>query len=173
MAFLVEDGTGLATSNSYLSVAGFKIYHTDRKRDFSVHTDETIQSALIEASDYIDRRYVYVGYRTRGRAQAMEWPRSSAIDVGDNLIDANSIPYEIAFSCAELALTATAAALIPNIEFDPSGGFVTEQTDTVGTVRHSVKYSTTRGRKAFPSYGSADSLLRRLARFNLQLVRAS
>ena len=173
MAFLVEDGTGLATSNSYLSVAGFKTYHSDRQIDFSAFSDATIQSALISASDYIDRRYIYVGYRANGRAQAMEWPRQGAADVEDNVVDSTSIPTEIADACAELAITATTAALIPNLDFDSSGGFITEQTDTVGTVRHSVKYSTTRGRKSFPSYGSPDALLRRFARVNRQLVRAS
>jgi hypothetical protein len=173
MAFLVEDGTGLAAANSYLSVVNFKTFHNDRGSDFSAFGNSEIEKGLVKATDYIDRRYLYVGGRVNTRDQALEWPRSNGSDPDGNLIASDSLPFEITESCAELALRALNGILMPDIGFDPTGGYVTEATDVVGSVRHTVKYSTLQGRSNFPSYPSPESLLRRVARFERQLVRAS
>jgi hypothetical protein len=173
MAFLVEDGTGLATSNSYLSVADFKTFHTDRGTDISAFGDDEIQQGLVMATDFIDRRYLYVGTRSNTRDQALEWPRVNGFDPDGNLIDSSSVPIEVEHACAELGFTALSQSLMPNLDFDSSGGFLTESTSSVGSVRQTVKYSTLQGRKNFPTYTSPDALLRRVARFNRQLVRAS
>lgn len=173
MAFLVEDGTGLSAANSYLAVDDFKVYHTDRGNDFSSFSDESIETALARATDYIDRKYLYVGFRTHQRRQALEWPRISAYDPEGHLVDSASVPREIEDACAELGFVALTQVLMPNLDFDASGGYVTELTNMVGSVRSTVKYSTLQGRKAYPTYTAADALLRRLARFEKQLVRAS
>jgi len=173
MPFIVEDGTGLITATSYLSVADFKIYHTDRSADFSAYTDDQIQSALIKASDYIDRRFVYKGYRSNARNQALEWPRHSVLDPNGNYVDGDEVPVEIGQACAELSFIGLSQTLIPNMDFDTSGGFVTEQTDKLGTMVSTTKYSAFQGRRSFPQYTIADSLLRKFAVMSKQLARAS
>lgn len=173
MAFLVEDGTGLSASNSYLSVADFKTYHSDRGADFSAYSELDIQNALVQATDYIDRRYPYKGYRSQGRDQALEWPRNSVVDPDGYTVDSDSVPNEVEWACSDLALTALDQLLIPNLAFDSSGGFVTEQSSAVGSVKSTIKYSTLQGRKQFAEYPNSDALLRRFVRFEKQLVRAS
>lgn len=106
MAFTVEDGTGLSTSNAYLSVADFTTHHTDRNVtsvvDGAFETAE-IQGALVQATDYIDKRFGrrFRGWR-RSRAQALEWPRTDAFDDDDYLLPL--VPEQLKKATAEYAL---------------------------------------------------------------------
>lgn len=66
MAFIVEDGTGVKSANSYATVQEFKDYFADRPEDVSAILDATIQTLLVAATDYIDRRW---GLRFLGRRE--------------------------------------------------------------------------------------------------------
>lgn len=57
MALVAEDGTGVAEANAYETVANFKTYHDDRANSYVGSDDAAIASALIRASQYIDRRW--------------------------------------------------------------------------------------------------------------------
>ena len=173
MAFIVEDGTGLSNATSYLSVANFKTYHTDRGNDFAPYSDTSIEIALVLATDFVDRRYRYVGIRATGRDQAREWPRQSAYDPDDWLISSNSVPPEILDATAELGFIALGESLIPNPSWDQTGNPLTESTDTVGNMRRTRRYSIFGGRRIFKDFPTAEACLRRLARLEKRLVRAS
>ena len=54
MAFVTEDGTGLAEANSYVSVAEADAYHADRGNAAWIGEDSAKQSALIKATDYLE-----------------------------------------------------------------------------------------------------------------------
>ncbi len=107
MSFLVEDGTGLSGATAYIAVATADSHHSDRGN--SVWTDFTTvekQSAIVRATDYIDKRF---GRRFRGsrqtKAQALEWPRLSALDDDDFLLsDVDDVPRNLQKACAEYAL---------------------------------------------------------------------
>lgn len=57
MAFVVEDGTGLANANSGASVAEADEYFTDRGITDWTGTNDVKQAALIRATDYIEMRW--------------------------------------------------------------------------------------------------------------------
>tara|TARA_R110000803_G_scaffold28011_7_gene65092 strand:- start:1520 stop:2047 length:528 start_codon:yes stop_codon:yes gene_type:complete len=160
VAFVVETGAGLSTATSYLSVADFKTYHNDRGTDWSTYGDPEIQSALIVAADYIDRRYSYKGLRRLGRDQALEWPRIGSVDKYGQAIDGASVPPEITEPSADLAWIQLTEGLFQSVDFDSSGGQLTEVTDQVGSVKRTRRYSdegggSTKAWKIFPSPDAA------------------
>ena len=82
MAFTLEDGSGITGSNAYDSVADIDAHHVDRgNTGWSDFTTADKQTAIIRASDYIDKRF---GRRFRGvrklKNQGREWPRTNAFD---------------------------------------------------------------------------------------------
>jgi hypothetical protein len=80
MSLAVEDGTGLANADSYVSVADCATYATDRALSFPTTDNAACEAALRRATAAIDNRYRlrFTGYRTHRRAQALEWPRTGA-----------------------------------------------------------------------------------------------
>lgn len=109
MAFVVEDGNGLSNSNAYVSVAFSDDYHADRGRtDWAGASSQNKQTAIVRATDYIDRRF---GTKFRGtrqnKSQALEWPRLDALDNDEFLLnDIDDIPRQLQKACAEYALIA-------------------------------------------------------------------
>jgi hypothetical protein len=106
--FTVEDGTGLAAANSYLSVADADDYHDGRGNtewDKAANTDELKQDALVRATDYVEKRF---GTRFRGKRsskeQALAWPRMSAWD--DDGYEFEDVPTKLEHAVAEYALRA-------------------------------------------------------------------
>lgn len=191
MAFTVEDGSGLATANSYLSVADFTIHHTDRNVSSVVDGDfETaeIQGALVQATDYIDKRFGrrFRGWR-RSRAQALEWPRTDAFDDDDYLLD--DLPTQLLKATAEYALIVLqlgrGLAPIPGVPFPVVGsdGTVTSEAssalrrsrDKVGPIEEEREYasavesnrpmtSTGNSTQNIPEYPQADLWIEELTR---------
>lgn len=83
MSVTVEDGTGRADAVSYASVADADAYHLARRNDawFAPGSEGDLkEAALIRATGFLDATYRarFPGYRTRRRAQALEWPRTGA-----------------------------------------------------------------------------------------------
>jgi hypothetical protein len=82
MVLLVEDGTGLIDSESYISVDYATTYHAERGHDAwtDAGTDEQ-EAALRRATEWIDITFrdSFIGYRKKLRAQALEWPRTGAV----------------------------------------------------------------------------------------------
>lgn len=78
MSLTVEDGTGLANADSYVSGADCLTYCTNRGLTFT--NDAAGEQALRRATAAIDNRYRprFVGYRSHRRLQALEWPRTGA-----------------------------------------------------------------------------------------------
>jgi len=124
MAFSVQNDQGsISDANSYITVAFYKSYHTDRgvaQVINVVNTDGEIQSALILATDYLDSRYKFIGEK-RVVDQATEWPRFDAEDIDDNLV--TGLPHQVEEACAELALSQllSPGSLFPSVTQDPSG----------------------------------------------------
>ena len=82
MTLVVEDGTGLANAESYVSTTTFSEYAG--RRGLTFNTDDprigNIEAALVRATEYIDPHYRgrFPGYQAQGRAQSLEWPRIGA-----------------------------------------------------------------------------------------------
>lgn len=122
MAIVVEDGTGMANSNSYASETELDDYCDERAITLA---DGDAEAALIRASSALDGAYrmSYPGYRTLSRDQAMEWPRTAAYDYEGVMIDASTVPYEIKHATFEMAIREVAepGIMTPDLE---RGGFI-------------------------------------------------
>lgn len=78
MALIVEDGTGLGTASSYLSVANADTYHsTHGSTGWASATTGDKENALRRATQYLDARYTWLGVQTYPSVQALQWPRTN------------------------------------------------------------------------------------------------
>jgi hypothetical protein len=119
-AIVVEDGTGLSTSNAYVSVDDCSTYCTARGLTFGTSPTTTGEAAIIRASAAIDALYRsrFPGYKRNGRDQAMEWPRSAAYDNAGELVPDDEVPIEIVQATCEAAVRELAdpGAMMPDLE---------------------------------------------------------
>jgi hypothetical protein len=169
MAFVVETGTGLTNSNAYTSVAAFKSYHDDRGNSYAGFTDSNIEKAIVRASDYLDTRFTFLGYR-RNVSQSMEWPRYEAFYQDGR--PANAVPVEIAEACAEYALRALSAPLAPDPVADASGRMVSAESKQVGPISISKQFSRDGSATSFKPYPAVDARLRELIVSGNRVLRA-
>ena len=104
MEFIVEDGTGLSTSTSYVSVADFEQYWTNKGVDYTSDTsypDATIQAWLNEATAYADLTMCWGG-TIADDDQALLVPRLGWVDVYGRDLD-SSVPTYLVNGVCELA----------------------------------------------------------------------
>lgn len=116
MALTVEDGTGLAGANSYVSETDFDTYCDDR----GITTSGDAEAALIRGTAWIDNTYRarFPGYRLKYRAQALEWPRANAYDSACNLVASDAVPVEVVNATCEAAIRelTEAGSLAPDLD---------------------------------------------------------
>jgi hypothetical protein len=108
MALIVETGSGLATAESYVSVADAAEYAAARGLTFPATPEAAAEQALRRATTWLDGRYrgSFPGSRTNRREQALEWPRINAYDRScpPEYIEKNEIPVEIVNATIEAAI---------------------------------------------------------------------
>jgi hypothetical protein len=95
---VVEDGTGLTNSNSYVSEAELTTYATDR----GVTISGTNAVLLIQSMDYIESQD-FKGYKYT-EEQALQWPRGN-VSIDGYLIDVDEIPTLLKEAQMETALS--------------------------------------------------------------------
>ncbi len=140
MALIVEDGTGMATAESYLSVADADTFHT--KFGNTAWSGDTAlkEGALRRATRYIDGIYGqrWVGLRN-SQAQALDWPREYAYDSDQFIVPNGTVPQAVKNATAEAALREllTPNGLSPDLE---RGGQVESEDVTAGPVSVSTSY---------------------------------
>jgi hypothetical protein len=128
MALVIEDGTGLPNSNSYIAVADADAYFTDRNNAAWLALDNPTKTGyVILAADYLQQRYrlAWNGFR-RLNTQAMDWPRSYAIkpDIAGGYgpvpyyYGFNEIPTELITAQILLAVKLLNGDLAPDIDPD-------------------------------------------------------
>ncbi len=141
MSLVVEDGTGLANADSYLSVADATSYHASFGNDaWAAATSDAQEQALRRATQYVDANYSFRGSPLT-TTQALAWPRNLGL----------AWPIRgLSNATAELALRALDGALFA----DQSGGEVIEE--SVGPV--GVKYQPS-GLGGQTRFAVVDSLL--------------
>lgn len=110
MALVVEDGTGLSTAESYLSVADADTYHSNRGNSTWTGTDEVKEQALRKATQYLDATYTWKG-TINSTTQSLNWPRDGVTDRDGRDLD-DSVPQLLKDATAELALAALSADLL-------------------------------------------------------------
>lgn len=117
----VEDGTGLADADAFVSVAAFKAYCDLLGKEYSSYTDEQIEQAIRRASYHLTRSFNWQGYRVNGRSQALAWPRYDVCDYSDpdvpRDISSTEVPQEIVDACCEIVVRelASPGAMNPDV----------------------------------------------------------
>jgi hypothetical protein len=132
MALVVEDGTGKADAESYISVADATTYHAARgNASWAAQASDAVREQLLrKAADYMLQVYRlrWKGVRVT-TAQALDWPRNGVQRVdyayssangsqtigGSYFYPSNAVPVEVARACAELALIAITETLAPAV----------------------------------------------------------
>ena len=110
MAITIEDGTGLAAAEGYISVANADTYFSDRGVSTWTGTDAAKEEAIRQATEYLDATYKWIG-SIKLDAQALGWPRDSAWDKEGRTL-ADLVPTGVSRACAEMALRALSADLL-------------------------------------------------------------
>lgn len=130
MALVVEDGTGLATANSYASEQEFRDYCTLRGYDISAETQETIEARLIKSTEFIDLEYSFIGEITNP-LQALKFPRTiDDIEVG--------LPLAVKKATNSLGFDIPATGTI----YDQDLSIIESKKSKVGPIETDVKYAT-------------------------------
>lgn len=129
MALEVEDGTGKANAESYISVADADTRHTALGNTDWTGTDAAKEAALRRATQYMEGTYRQSWKGTRlTREQALSWPRYGAIVDGFDVLS-TIVPTEVANACADFALKALTDDLAPDL----TRGIVREKVGPIET----------------------------------------
>lgn len=160
MALVVEDGSGLAGAESYVSVADCAGYATARGLAFPTTDAALCEQALRRATAWLDDRYArrFPGARRRLRAQALEWPRVGVTDANGYSVPETEVPTEVVRATCEAAVRELASpnSLAPDLK---RGGAI--RAVKAGSV--SVEYAA--GASASTTFQTIDDALSRLLAF--------
>ena len=151
---LQNDSGSVSDANAYIDVAFFKAYHESRGFIAS-NSDADISTAIVRATDYIDTRFNFIGYRAV-YGQSTQWPRSNAVNRDRGL--ESDIPLVVKRATAEYAKIALEQVLNPNPDRDGSGAAVLSRSESVGPLSESVRFAKA-GVFEMPKYPLADRLL--------------
>ena len=131
MTLIVEDGTGLADAESYVTIAEFKAYHNARGNDIESLENAIIEQLLRKATDYMIAAYRqrWAGSRVNA-TQSLDFPRYN-VPTNDvyysYYLPNDTVPNEVKNACAELALKAIAGDLMADL----TQGVVREKADVI------------------------------------------
>ena len=110
MTVIVENGTGLATANSYQSVADVSawltLYSANGASNAFTAADTALQEpAVINATRFLDVEFVlaFKGVRKLG-TQALQYPREGVVTNDGYAIDNDTLPACLLAAHAELSL---------------------------------------------------------------------
>lgn len=170
---VIEDGTGVATANTYALVATADVYHSLYGNTAWDEADgDQKATALVNATQYIDLRWSFLGIATNPAdpltvGQALSWPRSSAD--GSNLFDCqgtewgdDEIPTQIIEATFEYALAFIVnGRLLPDpTVIDTSDRRIKKTREKIGPIEEQVEYSDTRSPRSTRKYANADRIIR-------------
>lgn len=106
MSLVTEDGTGLSTAESYISVADAttRLTAIGNNTAWDALTTTQQEQALRKATDYIEQRYRtnWKGQRLNS-TQALSWPRAW-VEIDGWYQDSDEVPTAVANACADLAV---------------------------------------------------------------------
>jgi len=162
MAIIVEDGTGLANANSFISVAGADAYWTEVTMPalWASASNSEKEAALVQATRYMEKRFGtrYKGSRASS-AQALAFPRTGLYDETGEAI--TGLPTSIARACAEYALASRSNPLIPPVVYPVADGSlvgtgpVQRKLEKVGPLTEEVYFATSGANASKVGSGSA------------------
>jgi hypothetical protein len=161
MAFVTEDGTGIATATSYVTLAEARAYWDDHGFDHSKYPpDSQLERALIRATQHIETFFarLFRGCRLYPDTQRLSWPRTD-IYVYGKLIT-SEVPEGVKSATCEYAQRILVSGdLFPDPGgFDETGSAVRRKAVRVGPIETETSYEqgTEFDRRQYPQ---ADYLL--------------
>jgi hypothetical protein len=160
---IVEDGTGLATANSYVSLATATTYNDLRGNVLWAAASESDKVvALIRATDYLDTRWKWQSVRDTD-TQALQFPRESLYNT-DGADVSGTVPMELEDACCEYALVVlgdgTTLIDLSPAAASSSDSRVTYQRDKVGSLETETRYDSDLGPRITVSYPQADRIVK-------------
>lgn len=132
MSIIVEDGTGLSTAESYISVVDASTYFTARGNTTWDALDTGEATAAREAALRKATDYMLAVYRDRWEGvryiedQALDWPRAGVVRDSWS-VDIDEIPIEVKRATAELALKSASE----DLQADLTQGVVREKVGVI------------------------------------------
>lgn len=131
MALIIEDGTGVTGAQAYADAAAYVSWATAQFGAAPTATTADIEAAILRSVARLETLR-WVGAKVGGRAQALAWPRTDALDGEGNEIAETEIPAEVitaqhAMTKAELD---SPGALSPNVTL--TGQKVLNKVDVLG-----------------------------------------
>ena len=105
VTLVVEDGTGLANANTYVSLAAASSYISANIHAFQTWDaldDDDKKSLLIWSTRLLDQRTSWRGLPTT-TTQALQWPRIGATDRNGESVSQVVVPQPVRDATAELA----------------------------------------------------------------------
>lgn len=116
VALVIEDGTGVASANSWVTRAEVQTYvdtYYPSHTEWTAATDDAKDEAIVKAAQYLELVY---GTRWRGRKvardQAMHWPRYDVYDNDGYLRSYEAIPTKLKDAQCEVTLRAVAGTTL-------------------------------------------------------------
>lgn len=150
MTITVEDGTGLAGADAYISEADADTYFASvGNATWSGADTSAKEQAIVKATRYMEKRF---GNKWKGTiassTQALGWPRDYVYDERGTELD-DQVPTAIAHACAEYAVQAILHGdLIPPVIYPVADGApvpfgrINRKVEKVGPVYEETYYST-------------------------------
>ena len=107
MTLTVEDGTGLAGADAFVSLADCTTYCTAHGlTDWTGQPSsppDLKEAAIRRATSHLSNAFTWKGYRLNGRSQALAWPRAGVRDQEGEDVASDEVPVEIVQACCEIA----------------------------------------------------------------------
>lgn len=103
MSLTVEDGTGLAAADAFVSVDDCDAYCTAQglngwtSATRSPAADD--EAAIRRATSWLSNSFTWKGYKLNGRSQALAWPRTDVEDEEGEDVASDEVPAEIVQAC--------------------------------------------------------------------------
>ena len=140
LVFVVEDGTGLSTATSFLSIADMKQYWDNMGYDYSSLESATIKQYLNLAAKALDGQYGSRWPGLRGTiSQGLLWPRIGACYYDRSTISSSVVPDEVEDAIAELAYIISTGTAVTAVNSN-SSDVKRESVSVAGAISESKEY---------------------------------
>ena len=134
MALIVEDGTGVAGADSFISLADFRAFAEGQ--NFDAPADDTIAEGWLRRAAFAMGPMPWLGSQGAG---VLAWPRTGVVLRNGEIIADDYIPRAIVYGQAMLALEQYGASL--TAAQDGGGAAVSEVSVKVDVIEQTKKFA--------------------------------
>lgn len=173
MALVVEDGTGVAGADAYVTTAYVDAYDTGYVGSSGTPSWATANAAAKEkavriATEYLDARYgtVWRGNKLKN-TQGLDWPRDGAEDDDGFSLD-DMVPEDLKRACAILSIkSAGGESFLPDVA---NPGMIESKSVTAGSV--SVSKTFVSGMSQTKQFPKVEAMVSQLILAGDRIIRA-